>query len=58
MTDCINFSSSDYPRLCLEMEVELFNGTKGKINSTEIEKYFFLYGDPTRYHTMDIKYIF
>lgn len=58
MTDCRNYSSNDYPNLHPKMEVELFNGTIGKINNIELEKYFFFYNDSTRYHIMDIKYIF
>jgi len=58
MTDCKNYSSSDYPDLYYGMEVELYNGGKGKINNIELGKYFYFYNDSTRYHVMDIKYIF
>lgn len=58
MINCTDFTADQYPQIHKGMRVRLFNGTEGEINNIELDKYFFFYGDSTKYHTMDIKYIF
>lgn len=54
--DCLNFSSADYPKIKQGMFVELWNGNKGHIETTD-GYYSFLCHDKTSFHIMDIKYI-
>lgn len=58
MIDCTNFTANEYPQIHKGMRVRLFNGSEGEINDIELDKYFFFYNDSTRYHIMDIKYIY
>jgi len=54
--DCLNFSSSDYPKIKAGMFVELWNGAKGEIEITD-GYYSYLYHTNTPFHIMDIKFI-
>lgn len=58
MINCTNFSSTDYPEIFPKMRIKLYNGTEGEINNVELGTYFYFYNDSTRYHIMDIKYIY